>query len=189
MYLIRHGETEWNSSRRIQGHSDTELNELGLRQAERVAQRLKGEQIHAIYSSDLMRARGTAAQIAKHKNLEISTQVQLRERCYGRLEGLTYEEIRATFTEQDEAAHGIETFEAMQKRAVTALTQLASKHGNETFVVVSHGGLINCFLHYVTGGSQGTGITKIDNTGICVFRFADPRWEVLQVNDTNHLEA
>ncbi|CAM3577122.1 MULTISPECIES: histidine phosphatase family protein [Brevibacillus] len=189
MYLIRHGETDWNSSRRIQGHSDIELNELGLHQAELVAGRFKAEEFHGIYSSDLSRARVTAAQIAKHKDFEISTHIALRERCYGRLEGLTYEEIRATFTEQDEAAHGIETFEAMQERAVTALTEIANKHTNEAIVVVSHGGLINSFLHYVTGGLQGTGITKIDNTGICVFRFADRRWEVLQVNNTNHLEA
>ncbi|MGN7469699.1 histidine phosphatase family protein [Brevibacillus sp. SAFN-007a] len=189
MYLVRHGETQWNQIRRIQGHSDIALNELGMRQAELVAGRFRGETIHAVYSSDLRRARETAAKIAENFSFSVGTHPALRERCYGQWEGLTYEEIRARFAEQDEASCGIETFEDMQRRAVTALTELAAKHQNEAIVVVSHGGFINSFLHYVTAGEQGTGITRIDNTGITVFRYADRRWEVLQVNDTDHLEA
>lgn len=189
MYLVRHGETEWNQSRRIQGHSDIALNELGRRQAELVADRFRSETIHAVYSSDLSRARETAAKIAENFSVSVGTLPNLRERCYGQWEGLTYEEIRKRFENQDEASCGIETFEDMQRRAVAALTELAVKHQNEAIVVVSHGGLINSFLHYVTAGEQGTGITRIDNTGISVFRYADRRWEVLQVNDTDHLEA
>ncbi|GED33344.1 histidine phosphatase family protein [Brevibacillus centrosporus] len=188
LYLIRHGETEWNQIRRIQGHSDIDLNELGLRQAEQVARRFQGEIIHAVYSSDLSRARVTASRIAEQSGSSISTRMTLRERCYGEWEGLTYEEIRARFEAQDEAACGIETFEDMQSRAVTALTEVASNHPGESVVVVSHGGLINSFLHYVTAGEQGTGITRIDNTGITMFRYVDGRWEVLQVNNTDHLE-
>ncbi|WP_432774608.1 histidine phosphatase family protein [Brevibacillus gelatini] len=189
MYLVRHGETEWNQSRRIQGHSDIALNEHGRRQAELVADRFRSETIHAVYSSDLSRARETAAKIAANFSISVGTQPNLRERCYGQWEGLTYEEIRKRFENQDEASCGIETFEDMQRRVVAALTELAVKHQNEAIVVVSHGGLINSFLHYVTAGEQGTGITRIDNTGISVFRYADRRWEVLQVNDTDHLEA
>lgn len=189
MYLVRHGETDWNQIRRIQGHSDIALNELGMRQAEKVGGRFQGKTIHAVYSSDLSRARETALRIARQGEVDLSTQATLRERCYGQWEGLTYEEIRARFEDQDEAACGIETFEDMQQRAVKTLTDLALNHSNESIVVVSHGGLINSFLHYVTGGEQGTGITRIDNTGISVFRYADNRWEVLLVNDTEHLES
>lgn len=189
IYLIRHGETDWNSARRIQGHSDVALNERGLQQAELVGARLKQEIFHAVYSSDLCRAQVTAEHIAKHFDYRTSTHATLRERCYGRLEGLTYDEIRERFSEEDEETHGIETFEVMQQRAVKALTEIASQHPDQSIVVVSHGGLINSFLHYVTGGLQGTGITKIENTSINLFRFADQRWEVLQVNNTDHLEA
>lgn len=189
MYLVRHGETDWNLGRRIQGHSDTSLNDLGLRQAEQVAGRFRGEKIGAVYSSDLSRARETAAKIAKQAGVEVFTRAALRERCYGDWEGLTYEEIRARFAEQDEASCGIETFEDMQHRAVTVLTELAANHPNEVIVVVSHGGFINCFLHYVTAGEQGTGITKIENTGVTTFRYTDNRWEVLQVNNTDHLKS
>lgn len=187
LYLVRHGETDWNLVRRIQGHSDIALNELGLRQAGQVAGRFQGEKIHAVYSSDLSRARETACRIASNFDSTVSTRTTLRERCYGQWEGLTYDEIRARFEDLDEESCGIETFEGMQHRAVTALTEIAAAHPNEAIVVVSHGGLINSFLHYVTGGSQGTGITRIDNTGITIFRYADSRWEVLQVNDTEHL--
>ncbi|MED1914872.1 histidine phosphatase family protein [Brevibacillus sp. DP1.3A] len=189
MYLIRHGETEWNQVRRIQGHSDIALNELGVRQAEQVADRFQGEKIHAFYSSDLSRAHDTAAKIAGNFQSSVSTRTTLRERCYGEWEGLTYEEIRERFENQDEASCGIETFEDMQRRAVAAMTEIAGSHSGEAIVVVSHGGLINSFLHYVTVGEQGTGITRIDNTGITIFRYVDRRWEVLSVNDTDHLKA
>lgn len=188
VYLIRHGETEWNQIRRIQGHSDIALNEQGLRQAEQVARRFRGEAVHAVYSSDLSRAKVTAMRIAAEAGSTVSTRPALRERCYGEWEGLTYEEIRARFEAQDQAVCGIETFEDMQQRAVNELTELAGSHPNQKVVVVSHGGFINSFLHYVTGGEQGTGVTRIDNTGITVFRYAEHRWEVLQVNNTDHLE-
>ena len=189
LYLVRHGETDWNVSRRIQGHSDVDLNEQGVLQAKRVGEHFREKTIHAIYSSDLRRARNTAARIARHFSREVAAHTSLRERCYGEWEGLTYEEIQARFANRDETSCGIESFEEMQQRAVRALTGLAQRHPGESIVVVSHGGLINSFLHYVTGGRQGTGITKIDNTGYCVFRYCDQNWEVLQVNNTDHLQA
>lgn len=189
LYLVRHGETDWNAARRIQGHSDIELNERGIMQAKQVGEHFRSKTIHAVYSSDLTRARHTAVQIARHFSFDVATHASLRERSYGDWEGLTYEEIRSRFANQDEASCRIETFEAMQQRAVQTLTQLAAAHPNEAIVVVSHGGLINSFLHHVTGGLQGPGITKIDNTGICVFRYCEQRWEVLQINNTDHLQA
>jgi broad specificity phosphatase PhoE len=188
VYLIRHGETDWNLARRIQGHSDVALNEAGLRQARQVAARFRGKTIHAVYSSDLSRALQTARQIAESAGASVSALNTLRERCYGQWEGLTYEEIRERFEHQDEMTCGIETFEGMQQRAVTTLTELAAGHPGEEIVVVSHGGFINCFLHYVTNGEQGTGVTRIDNTAVNVFRYTGQRWEVLQVNDTDHLK-
>ncbi|MGG2482737.1 histidine phosphatase family protein [Brevibacillus borstelensis] len=188
IYLVRHGETDWNLARRIQGHSDIALNESGRSQAQKVGVRFRGETIHAVYASDLARARETAQCIAENVGCTVSTLTTLRERCYGEWEGLTYEEIKVRFANMDETACGIETFEDMQQRAAAALTELADRHAGKAIVVVSHGGLINSFLHGVTGGQQGTGITRIDNTGISVFHYVDRRWEVVTVNDTDHLE-
>jgi probable phosphoglycerate mutase len=191
LYLIRHGETEWNKARRIQGHSDIALNASGILQAERLAEWYKTKAFHAIYASDLERARHTANRLAEAIGISVRTLPSLRERCYGEWEGLTYEEIRARFhaVDPDPSLYGIESFEAMQQRAAACLTGLAAAHINETIAAVSHGGFINAFLHLVTEGKQGTGISRIDNTGVCVFRYANDRWEVLKVNDTAHLQS
>jgi probable phosphoglycerate mutase len=190
LYLIRHGETEWNKSRRIQGHSDISLNEVGAYQAERLAEWYKAHSFHAIYASDLMRAHHTALPLAKAIGIFVQTLPSLRERCYGEWEGFTYEEIRERFqdVDPDQSLYGIESFATMQRRAYDCLTFLAQKHVDQMIAVVSHGGLINSFLHFVTKGKQGTGISRIDNTGVSVFRYADDRWEVLKVNDTRHLQ-
>jgi probable phosphoglycerate mutase len=188
LYLIRHGQTDWNQLRRYQGHSDVQLNETGVRQAEKVAARFVSEPVDAVYASDLSRARETARRIAEGAGCSFATLPALRERCYGEWEGLTHDEIRRRFRDRDEASCGIETFEAMQRRAVSVLSELAENHRGQTLVVVSHGGFINSFLHYVTNGEQGPGITRIDNTSVNVFRYGDSGWEVLRINDTDHLE-
>ncbi|USG67201.1 histidine phosphatase family protein [Brevibacillus ruminantium] len=190
IYLIRHGETDWNLARRIQGHSDIELNQEGVSQAQKVAARFQGEPISAVYASDLIRAKKTAECIAEAIGSDtVFTLPTLRERCYGDWEGLTYEEIRARFKDMDETACGIETMGEMQKRASEALTEIAVKHAGQSVVVVSHGGLINSFLLDVTKGEQGTGITRIDNTGINRLHYTEEQWEVVAINDTAHLEG
>ncbi len=189
LYLIRHGETEWNQARRIQGHSDILLNELGTYQAERLAAMYHTHRFDAIYSSDLQRAYHTAHPLAKLKGIDVQTKSSLRERCYGDWEGLTYEEIRERFKDVDpeQSIYGIEPFLTMQQRAGATLTEIVTRHLGETVAVVSHGGFINSFLHYITEGKQGTGISRIDNAGVSLIRFSPDGWEVLKVNDTSHL--
>lgn len=190
LYVIRHGETDWNQARRIQGHSDIQLNELGNEQAKRLAEHYRAHSFAAIYTSDLQRAYHTARSLADLRGIEVQKLPTLRERCYGEWEGLTYEEIREKFQDNnpDQPAYGIEPFEKLQDRAQSVLTDIACRHPRQTVAVVSHGGLIKSFLHRITEGKQGTGITRIDNTGVSIFRFAKNQWEVLKVNDTAHLE-
>lgn len=189
LYIIRHGETEWNKLRRIQGHSDIDLNPLGQEQAERLAVHIANHPITGVYSSDLKRARDTAQKLAHRVGAPLQTYPTLRERNYGEWEGLTIDEIknRYSYPAVDETAYGIEAFEAMQQRANQILSELAEKHPEQTIAVVSHGGFINAFLHYVTNGEQGTGITRIDNTGVSVFRYRNGLWEVLSINAIDHL--
>ena len=98
--LVRHGETDWNASGRIQGHSDTPLNAAGRQQAQRAAQRLAPEPVRALYSSDLARAFETATIIGEPLGLTVVTSPRLRERQYGAWEGLTSAEIQARYPEQ-----------------------------------------------------------------------------------------
>jgi len=190
LYLIRHGETEWNKLRRIQGHSDIPLNESGNEQARRLAERYRETTFAAIYASDLQRARDTAAPLAEALGLPVHTLADLRERCYGTWEGLTYEEIRARFADPDpdDTIYGIETLEALKERAARCLEGLAANHPEQVIAVVSHGGFINAFLHKVTNGQFGTGITRIDNTGVTVMRYERDAWDIAAVNDTSHLD-
>ena len=96
--LVRHGETEWNTERRIQGHIDIGLNETGLRQAALAGRWLRDAGIAALYGSDLTRAWVTAQTIAAALGLSPVVVPEMRERCYGIFEGLTYEEAKATIS-------------------------------------------------------------------------------------------
>jgi broad specificity phosphatase PhoE len=83
LLLVRHGETDWNAEGRLQGHTDTPLNELGRRQALTLADELAGDGIEAVYSSDLARARETAEIVAERLRLAVVLDPDLREKDWG----------------------------------------------------------------------------------------------------------
>lgn len=191
LYLIRHGETDWNKERRIQGHSDVQLNALGRDQAEKLAAFLARERFSKIYSSDLKRAYDTAYRLSQATGSPLEALVRLRERSYGELEGLSYEEVRERMQQagDDESLLGIESVDAIADRAFSCLSELVQNHTEEAIAVVSHGGYINSFLYRISGGTMGTGITRLDNTGITKLNY-DPdshTWEAIGVNSTPHL--
>src|SRR5262245_46586520 len=100
LYLVRHGETDWNADGRIQGHSDIELNPRGLEQARRLALRIPEEgQFDAIYASPLKRAYRTAELAASALNLKVNSDSRLLERSLGVLEGLTLSDIKDKYPE------------------------------------------------------------------------------------------
>jgi 2,3-bisphosphoglycerate-dependent phosphoglycerate mutase len=99
LLVIRHGETAWNAEHRIQGHLDIPLSPAGIRQAAYLAERLAGESIDAVYSSELARAWLTAVPFAARLGLEIVADTRLRERSFGVFEGLTLDEIAAQHPE------------------------------------------------------------------------------------------
>ena len=97
---VRHGETAWNHASRIQGHTDIELDDTGQWQARRVAQALGDEDLQALYSSDLARARDTAAPLPALHGLPVGIDEGLRERGFGDFEGLSFEQIEARWPDQ-----------------------------------------------------------------------------------------
>ena len=140
--LARHGETDWNAQRRVQGHSDTPLNDRGREQARRLAGELAGERIDAVYSSDLLRAHETARIVAEQRALDVTAIRDLRERHFGTWEGLTDQEI---FTRYPEVLDGApwgdaETQDEMAERVLGALLRIAESHPDQRILVVSHGG-------------------------------------------------
>lgn len=160
LIAVRHGETAWNTQSRIQGHTDIPLNETGLWQAERVGQAVAQEGVHALYSSDLQRARLTALAIGRSAGLPVQLEEGLRERHFGELEGLTHEEIHARWPDQARrwkqrdpsyGPLGGETLRDFHARCVGQLTRLAQRHLGQTIVVVAHGGVLDCFYRAANG--------------------------------------
>lgn len=156
---VRHGETDWNAALRIQGHTDIALNERGRRQAGQLAQALADEGLQAVYSSDLQRAHATAHAVASRVGLAVQPEPGLRERHFGRFEGLTFTQIgeqwpddarRWRQREPDFAPGDGESLNVFQARCVAACAALAERHRGQTILVVAHGGVLDCLYRAAT---------------------------------------
>jgi broad specificity phosphatase PhoE len=148
LILIRHGETEWNKQRRIQGcRSDTRLSQKGLEQADRLAAALRKERIDAIYASPMKRASETAQIIAEACKLPVHVFNELREIDAGELDGLFERELTGPYeTAWKEFRNGNastplpggESLQDVQKRTSWAVDRMLEKHIDGTVVVVAH---------------------------------------------------
>jgi broad specificity phosphatase PhoE len=160
LLLVRHGETDWNRERRFQGHADPPLNDAGREQARELADRLAGENIAAVYTSDLRRARETAEILAARFDAEIVALRELREIDVGSWQGLTWPEIEERHP--DGAArwhhdgHGWdsgETYVELGERVVAAMREIVARHGGQRVLVVGHGGTVRAMRAFVEGVS------------------------------------
>ena len=192
-YLIRHGETSWNQLRKLQGHTDIPLNSNGINQAKMVAKRLSTMPIDVVCSSDLIRAKRTAEEIAKyHRNKPILQAKELRERHYGQWEGLHWDEIQKLYQgyyedQQNNEKYGIETIENMQTRGISKLLELSKTFPTQHIAIVSHGGFINSLLAHFTNGEHGTGKTRLVNTSFNHISYQEGKWNIHTINDSSHL--
>jgi len=191
-YIIRHGETEWNTKRIIQGQKDSPLTENGIKQAEESAKIFKNIQFDAIYSSDLLRAKRTAEIIALEKKMAVSTSKLLRERLLGRFQGIKYTKFKKELKEQFEKRNqlakqerfnfkltkGIETDHQVVSRLITFLRESAVVHSGKKVLVVSHGGTIRVLLIHLgwadyqelpSGSVKNTGYIILDSDGTDFF--------------------
>ncbi len=157
--LIRHGETAWNRETRIQGHTDIPLSPLGVVQAARLAEALADEVLAAIYASDLSRARQTAEAVAAAQRLAVRLDPDLRERAFGRFEGLSWQEIDQNHPEDAArwrkrepafAVGGGESLDAFSTRCLAAVARSATAHPGQSIAVVAHGGVLDCLYRAAT---------------------------------------
>ena len=156
LLLCRHGETDWNRDRRLQGQTDVPLNDAGRAQAAALARELAAEPIDAVYSSDLARAYETARAVAEPHGLAVTPLPALRERSFGTWEGLTDAEILERFPEARGRPWGdAETREQLTERVLAAVRGLAERHPGGRVVVVAHGGPINALLRHCGAVVEG----------------------------------
>jgi broad specificity phosphatase PhoE len=155
LLLVRHGETDWNAEGRLQGHTDRPLNDHGRRLAKTLAGRLAGEDIAAVYSSDLARARETAEIVADELGLPVVTDPELRERNWGNWEGLTG-------PERDEVEYVGEAKDAHGKRVLRAVRRIAELHPGERIVVVTHGGS----MRRIQAAAYGMALPVVENCAV-----------------------
>ena len=158
--IIRHGETDWNADKRIQGHLDIPLNESGLRQAHATADGLAEWPFRAIYSSDLRRAWQTAKIAANRLEIPLRPHTGLRERHSGILEGRTVEQLSISHPEAhtrflsrdpDYPFGKGETMRSFSARVIAAVEKLVVAHAGETILVVTHGGVLDVIYRIATG--------------------------------------
>lgn len=197
--LVRHGETEWNAARRIQGQIDIGLNETGLRQAEAAGRWLKTAGIAALYSSDLKRARTTAEAIGRALGLVPVLLPEMRERRYGTFEGLTYDEAKAKYPagyaafEGRNADYNFENGESLHdmfQRVISRLKEIAAAHPGQNVVVVLHGGVLDIINRFVRGnGLETPRDFLIPNAGLNWIAAVDGVWHIETWGETAHLEA
>lgn len=200
VFLIRHGETLWNAELKFQGHTDVPLSPGGVEQAKALALRLAGEELAAVYSSDLGRAVETAGPIAAPRGMEIKKLPELREMNFGVWEGLTFKKIKDQYGEllklwwENPLAvrvPGGESLRELADRVTGAVKQIVEANMGRQVAVVCHGGPARSLVASVLGMdlNQYWRIRQ-DNAALNIIDF--PAWDkgiVALLNDRSHLNA
>jgi probable phosphoglycerate mutase len=198
--LVRHGETDWNAARRLQGHTDIDLNATGLAQAKQMAYALKkiNLQFDVLYTSDLQRAAKTAQAIEALFKTSAMSNASLRERHLGALQGLTTDE--APMREPDlwkshlsrnltENLLNGESIQQFADRIRTAIEQIRVRHSGKTILLVSHGGALDMMYRIATNQPlDADKAVAVPNASLNWISHDGLSWQVDSWGDTGHLE-
>ena len=198
--LIRHGQSEANVKKIVQGiNFDTPLSELGKLQAKKLANRLKNEKIHKIYSSDFKRAKETAEAIIEHHDLEIIFDKRLREQDAGDFSGVFIQKgIKEFYKNLLEKKINIleicppngESFKVLTNRINNFLNELGDN--DENIVIVAHGGAIRAILNIIDSRENSTKYfedktIKFENTGLTILNKSEGKIILETINSYEHL--
>lgn len=201
-FLVRHGETDWNSEGRIQGQMDTPLNKVGRVQAHSLGLRLASVPFSAAYSSDLNRGSDTAAAILHDRHLPLERMPELREKRFGAWEGLTFQDVEARYPDQYHnglmtgdlsfAPLGGESDLQLYARAAAVADRLLEAHRSHSgnILVVTHGGTLRALIACLMSlPAEKMWRFRFANAGISIVSVFDKGGTVLDLlNDTSHLE-
>jgi len=198
--LVRHGQTEWNRVERFRGRADVPLNKTGLVQADVTGRRIAAEwRPAAIYSSPLSRAVKTAEIIAQYFELPVNVHSDLIDVDYGQWQGLTPDEVRERWPEMIDdwynkpaAARipGGETLEELRSRALTVIDALATRHKDQTIVVVGHTVINRIILLGVLGlSNERFWRLRQDTCAVNCFEAEGGDFTLVSLNDACHLRS
>ena len=197
LLFIRHGETDWNRQQRFQGQIDVPLNAQGHAQAARLAARLAGEPPDAFFTSDLIRARETAAPLADAWGQTPVALAGLREQAFGIFEGLNLAAITAGHPDlwqrwlehrADFALPGGESLRQFHTRVLSTVRELATAGAGQRLTLVSHGGVLDMLWRSAHGlPLDGLRECEIPNTGINRLRWVNDGLRVEVWADAAHL--
>jgi probable phosphoglycerate mutase len=195
LIVVRHGETEGNVRKLLQGQMDVPLNGNGMEQARKVAERFRTEKIDVAYSSDLKRARMTAEEIMKyHPGTPFHLVRELREKSYGIFEGKEREAIREAILKSGLPKHKYkppkgESYEEQSRRVMAFLEKVKEKHKGQSVLWVTHGGIKRTLVSRLMGMPLEEAVnTSYGNTAVSIINFSDKGHEMLVYNCTKHLE-
>jgi probable phosphoglycerate mutase len=197
---VRHGETDWNSAARIQGHTDIALNAVGRRQVAQLAQALAHERFDAVYASDLKRALDTAQPLAAASGVALQAEARLRERAFGVFEGEAFADIEQRWPDAArrwrarDASFGPdgggERLDAFYARCVACVNDLGTRHLGQTIALVAHGGVLDCLYRAATRIALDAPRTwQVANAGINRLLYTPQGLTLVGWSDTAHLES
>ena len=200
LLIIRHGETDWNAARRIQGHTDIALNDTGRQQARLLAEALTDSPIHHVYSSDLQRAAETARIIAAPHAAPVALLPSLRERHFGDIEGSSFIDFEQHYPQdslhwrkRDPAwapPGGGESLQQLRDRIVQQVAEIGKRHNGEHVAIVTHGGVLDVLSRAATRqGLQAARTWYLPNCGINRLLWTAEGLTLIGWGDTRHLEA
>lgn len=198
LLLVRHGRTDYNRNRMFVGHTDIELDATGIKQAERLRDRLAAEKIDAVFSSDLRRTMTTARTIAAGRNLEIIPAPELREIYYGKVEGLNFEEIKShypvlaeQFMTRDPGLlfPGGESLAELKDRVSKFALRLESYTQEQTVLIVAHSSPLRLLICVLLGiDERHWRQMVIDLASLSIVHTYEEIAILSLLNDTSHLK-
>ena len=180
--LLRHGQTDWNITFRIQGSSDIPLNETGIAQAHAAAEVIEGSDWDVIIASPLSRAMHTAQIVANRHGFEtVEVEPLLTERSFGEAEGMEYAQWKAGHTDHAQIP-GVETLSELEVRVRELLGRIATKYAGKRVLAVSHGAFIRKVVRVTSDKQLPLVGQRFGNASLSTFKHAGDSWKILNFN-------
>ena len=186
IYIVRHGETDWNCEGRLQGGTNTSLNQRGKQQAMACRSYFENKACNAMYTSSLDRASQTAAIINETLELPFYTLKEFAERTFGVAEGMTYEERIKNYP--DKIYPNQESIEDLKQRISKGLQTIQHQYPEGKVILVTHGAVIHTLFTMVKNSSIYPQSDLLSNGGVSLIYNKDGNWWLDNYNEIQHLK-